>query len=60
MLPGEGDLDLRGLFAVLPGDIPVSIEVPSDTRAPVMGYEAWARQAVAMAQRVLEPGARPV
>jgi sugar phosphate isomerase/epimerase len=53
MLPGEGDLDLRGLFAALPSTLPVSIEVPSDSRAPAMGYEAWARLAVARAKEQL-------
>lgn len=50
LLPGEGDLDLRALFATLPAGIPVSVEVPSDSRAPGMGYEAWARLAFAAAQ----------
>jgi sugar phosphate isomerase/epimerase len=54
LLPGEGGFDLRALFAALPPDLPVSIEIPSDTRAPKMGYEAWARAALAATQRVLE------
>lgn len=54
MLPGEGRLDLKGMFDKLPADIVVSIEVPSDTRAPVMGYTEWARRAVAGARKVLE------
>lgn len=48
LMPGEGGIDLRAIFARLPADLPVSIEVPSDSRAPVMGYEdwaAWARRA---------------
>jgi len=53
MLPGEGGIDLRGLFAALPPAIPVSIEVPSETRAPAMGYEAWAKKAVAAARALL-------
>ena len=52
-LPGEGDLPLRELFAALPPGIPVSVEVPSDSRAPAMGYEAWSRLALAMAQKQL-------
>jgi sugar phosphate isomerase/epimerase len=56
MLPGEGDLPLRELFAALPREIPISVEVPSDSRASAMGYEAWARLALAEARRVLEPG----
>ena len=53
LLPGEGDIDLRGLFAQLPADVPVNIEVPNDKRAPAMGYEAWARAAVAATKTVL-------
>lgn len=54
LLPGEGDIDLRALFARLPADVPVSIEVPNDRRAPALGYEAWARAAVAATRAVLE------
>jgi sugar phosphate isomerase/epimerase len=53
LLPGEGDIDLAGLFAQLPADVPVNIEVPNDQRAPVVGYEAWARAAVAATKAVL-------
>jgi len=28
LMPGEGGLDLRGLLAALPGDLPVSLEIP--------------------------------
>jgi sugar phosphate isomerase/epimerase len=54
LLPGEGGMDLKALFAALPADLPVSIEIPSDSRAPVMGYDAWARAAVEASRRVLE------
>jgi sugar phosphate isomerase/epimerase len=54
LLPGEGGFDLKALFAALPADLPVSIEVPSQTRAPAMGYEAWASAAVQATRRVLE------
>ena len=47
LLPGEGGIDLRALFAHLPQRIPVCIEIPSDSRAPVMGYVEWARRAKA-------------
>ena len=53
-LPGEGGMDLKALFAALPADLPVSIEIPSDTRAPKMGYPAWARAAFEETKRVLE------
>ena len=54
LLPGEGGIDLRALFAALPPELPVSIEVPHDVRAPAMGYEAWAKAAFAATKRVLE------
>ena len=53
LLPGEGGIDLRALFAQLPAQLPVSIEIPHDIRAPAMGYRAWARAAVAATRRVL-------
>ena len=54
MVPGEGGIDLAALFARLPSDLPISIEVPSDTRAPAMGYAAWARLSIAAARAILE------
>lgn len=33
LLPGEGSFDLRGFAASLPGDCPISIEVPRDADA---------------------------
>lgn len=53
LLPGEGGIALGALFSRLPADLPVSVEVPSDSRAPRIGYAAWARQAVAAARAVL-------
>jgi sugar phosphate isomerase/epimerase len=55
LLPGEGGFDLKALFAALPADLPVSIEIPSDTRAPEMGYEAWARAALEASLHILAP-----
>lgn len=58
LLPGEGDFDLRALFAALPADLPVSVEIPSESRAPAMGYRAWAQAAVDASRRLIEgPGA---
>ena len=52
-LPGEGGLDLKGLFDRLPAQAPICIETPSDTRAPVLGWDEWLRQAVAASRQVL-------
>ena len=54
LLPGEGGVALRDLFARLPADLPISIEVPSESRAPAMGYRAWALQAIKATREVLE------
>ncbi|MGY0195413.1 sugar phosphate isomerase/epimerase family protein [Leptothrix sp. BB-4] len=53
LLPGEGGIDLVEIFSRLPADLPISIEVPSESRAPAMGYEAWARLAIEATDRVL-------
>lgn len=54
LLPSEGGIDLKALFDALPHDLPVSIEVPHDLRAPAMGYAAWARAALQATRRVIE------
>lgn len=54
LLPGEGGIPLKALFDRLPADIVVSVEVPSDSRAPQVGFEAWAKQALAAARLLLE------
>jgi sugar phosphate isomerase/epimerase len=46
LLPGEGGIDIVGLFARLPRDLPVSVEIPNEKRAPLLGAEEWARQAL--------------
>ena len=53
LLPGEGGIDLVSLFAALPRDLPISIEVPHETRLAVIGVEGWAKQALAAAKVVL-------
>ncbi len=54
LLPGEGGIDLRGLFTTLPGDLPVSVEVPNYLRVPQLGEREWARQALAAARALLD------
>jgi sugar phosphate isomerase/epimerase len=53
LLPGEGGIDIAGLFATLPGDLPVSVEIPNDKRAPALGPEEWARQALVASKAIL-------
>jgi sugar phosphate isomerase/epimerase len=54
LLPGEGGIALAPLFSVLPADLPVSIEIPHDTRIPAVGVEAWARQALSNTKAMLD------
>jgi sugar phosphate isomerase/epimerase len=54
LLPGEGDINLRDLFAALPHDLPVSLEIPNDVRIGTIGSREWARQAIAATLQVLD------
>ncbi|WP_039921080.1 sugar phosphate isomerase/epimerase family protein [Thauera phenylacetica] len=47
LLPGEGGIDLAAIFRRLPMDLPISLEIPSDSRMPIIGNEAWARDVMA-------------
>ena len=47
LLPGEGGIDLAALFRRLPADLPISLEIPNEPRAPILGAEAWARDVMA-------------
>lgn len=51
--PGEGALDLVGIFARLPRDLPLSIEVPHDVQIARLGHREWARRAKAATEAVL-------
>ena len=50
LLPGEGGIDLVGILAQLPTDLPLSLEIPNAERLPVLGAEEWGRQALAAAK----------
>jgi sugar phosphate isomerase/epimerase len=52
LLPGEGGFALGALLAALPSDLPISVEVPNEIRAPKMGYEAWAKAALDATKQV--------
>ena len=52
-LPGEGSIDLQGLFSVLPADVPVSVEVVNFERSAALGATAWAAQCLQASRRVL-------
>jgi sugar phosphate isomerase/epimerase len=52
LLPGEGVVDIGGLFITLPADLPVSVEIPTESRAH-LGPEKWARECLAATKRSL-------
>jgi hypothetical protein len=47
LLPGDGSIDLRGLFAALPADLPVSVEVVNFAREADTAPTAWAAECLA-------------
>jgi sugar phosphate isomerase/epimerase len=53
LLPGEGGFALAAMLGALPNDLPISVEVPNDARAPKMGYEAWAAAALEATKKML-------
>lgn len=53
LLPGEGGIDLIGLLATLPGDLPISVEIPNEKQVAGLGAEEWARRALAASKRTL-------
>ncbi len=53
LLPGDGAIDLTGLFATLPADLPVAIEIPNEKQAPLLGAREWARRALVASKSVI-------
>ena len=53
LLPGDGAIDLADMFAALPADLPISVEVPNQRQAPALGAEEWARQALLRSKQVM-------
>ncbi|MFE4833472.1 sugar phosphate isomerase/epimerase family protein [Arthrobacter sp. NPDC056691] len=52
-VPGEGGFDLAALVNVFPADVPVSVEVPSDSTVARLGELGWARKLQEAATAVL-------
>lgn len=53
LLPGEGDIDVTGLFTNLPQVVPVSVEIVNLERSKTMGDKAWANLCLNATKRVL-------
>ena len=53
LLPGEGNIDLKGLFTTLPQDLPVSVEIVNLERSQPIGDKAWAKLALDASKKLL-------
>lgn len=51
--PGEGTIDLAGLFSALPSTLPISVEVVNAPREPATTALDWARDCLAASRRCL-------
>jgi sugar phosphate isomerase/epimerase len=54
LFPGEGELDILGVLAHLPKDLPVALEIPTETLSFTASPEERARLAREAAQKVLD------
>jgi len=54
LFPGEGSIDVRGILACLPPDIPYSLEIPRATLTRAVGSEEVARLALRVARNHLD------
>ena len=55
LLPGDGNIDVRGLFAALPADLPVSVEVIHLEREKNFAPDRWAANCLAASRPFLGP-----
>lgn len=58
LLPGQGGIDLPGLLACLPENLPLSIEVWDEVRSPAIELREWVKQALEETRAVMSQ-ARP-
>ncbi len=54
LLPGDGELNLAGMFEALPANIPVAVEIPNDRQSRGLSATEWARRALIASNAVLE------
>jgi sugar phosphate isomerase/epimerase len=57
LLPGDGTIDVQGLFNALPADLPISVEVVNFEREKTADPSAWAATCLAASRPFLEPRA---
>ena len=54
LFPGEGGIDVRGILAALPADIPYALEIPRVTLSALIGEKECAGLAIKAARRLLD------
>lgn len=54
LFPGDGGIDVRGILACLPRDIPYALEIPGDSLVAKVGLEEYARRALQASQQHLD------
>ncbi len=59
LVPGEGGIDLPGIWSTLPAETPVSIELPTEPLRHQVGTGAWLDRIVTAARAITEAGAAP-
>lgn len=55
LLPGEGTIDLHGLFEALPADLPISVEIVNFAREAKADPSEWAAICIAASRACVEP-----
>ena len=54
LMPGDGAIDLRSIFASLPDDLPIAVEIPNDRQSAGLSPAAWAERAKQASLSVLD------
>jgi sugar phosphate isomerase/epimerase len=54
LFPGEGGIDVRGILAAMPQDIPYALEIPRATLSALVGEKDYVRLAIRAAQMHLD------
>lgn len=55
LLPGEGTIDLKGLFAALPPNLPVSVEIVNFDQEARTSPSEWAKKCLQISQHTIAP-----
>lgn len=54
LFPGDGGIDVRGILACLPTNIPYALEIPGDSLVAQIGLREYAKRALRRAQDYLD------